>query len=256
MALAQVLRRVSAPAGRSALRYMGTPCKRLISGAAGGAGVSWGKRSLLFDCSSRSGQPMVRSMSSASSDSGLLRVLKSEIEHEAEQEKSQEVDKPPKPFTLQDKPGTQEIILRRSYGSEDIAITCVLQTDPYANPAEEEGAEEGDDEQQFSPESVHMNVSISKGGDKPVLEIGCVTTGDDVTIDKVAYVENGSDKELIYDGPEFVELDEELQKQFQRFLEARGINEDLCDFLMKFMPEKERQEYVRWLKNVEAFVKL
>ncbi|KAJ7567756.1 hypothetical protein O6H91_01G005600 [Diphasiastrum complanatum] len=263
--MAQALRRASASAGHSALRYMqaAQQSKRLIfcasrGTAAAAAASSWDKGSLtqvLFGCSRQS---LVRCMSSGS-DGGLLRVLKSEIEFESEQDKAQAIEKtPPKPFTLHDKPGTQEIVIRRSYGSEDIAITCVFQNDPYANTPEEDDdqADEDDDDEQVTPESVHMTVSISKGGDKPVLEISSVTSGEDVSIERVAYLENPSDKELVYDGPEFVELDEELQKQFQRFLESRGVNEELGHFLMQYMPEKERQEYVRWLKNVEAFIKV
>jgi complement component 1 Q subcomponent-binding protein len=56
-------------------------------------------------------------------------------------------------------------------------------------------------------------------------------------------------------GPVCRSLDENLQKQFKKFLEARGIDGNLADYLSDLMEDKEKREYSRWLQNIEAFVK-
>ncbi|XP_002989311.2 uncharacterized protein At2g39795, mitochondrial [Selaginella moellendorffii] len=195
---------------------------------------------------------------SSSGDSGLLKVLKSEIEHEKGENEGGDIKvKPPSPFTLHNESGRQEVILRRSYNSEDIAVTCLFRVSPYDEPEEEEESEEDEPDTPVSQEEIHMVVTIAKGGDGPSLEISCTCSQGEIEIEKISYLddESSKDDELAYTGPVFGELDENLQKQFTKYLEARGINEELCNFLVNYMPEKERQEYIRWLEKIEKFVK-
>ena len=51
------------------------------------------------------------------------------------------------------------------------------------------------------------------------------------------------------------ELDEELQEAVREYLEDRGVNDELAEFLHGYIEGKERGEMVRWLKNVESYVK-
>lgn len=106
---------------------------------------------------------------------------------------------PPQPFKLEDKPGKLEVILRRSHGQEDIALTCMYQP---GMGAQEEGEYDDDD---MPPEQnvVHLTVAITKGPDSPVLELGCVLQKDLVTIGHVHYLEDKSSKEPTFDGPDF-----------------------------------------------------
>ena len=53
----------------------------------------------------------------------------------------------------------------------------------------------------------------------------------------------------------FRQLDEHLQRQFKKYLDARGINEDLSNYLLDLLEDKEQREYQRWLQNVEAFIR-
>ena len=52
----------------------------------------------------------------------------------------------------------------------------------------------------------------------------------------------------------YQELDDKLQEEFAAFLLERGINNELGDYLITLVNDKEEQEYRRWLENVRKFV--
>ncbi|SCU91542.1 LADA_0F10594g1_1 [Lachancea dasiensis] len=60
-------------------------------------------------------------------------------------------------------------------------------------------------------------------------------------------------RELVYHGPPFSNLDEELQESLEVYLESRGINEELATFIGTYSEFKENKEYIAWLKNMKSF---
>ncbi|CAR21227.1 Mam33p [Lachancea thermotolerans CBS 6340] len=60
-------------------------------------------------------------------------------------------------------------------------------------------------------------------------------------------------RELVYHGPPFSNLDEELQESLEAYLESRGINEELATFIGTYSEFKENKEYINWLKNMKTF---
>ena len=54
-----------------------------------------------------------------------------------------------------------------------------------------------------------------------------------------------------YAGPDFEDLDDTVQENFDEFLASVGINDQLCDFIDHSAVDKEQREYIRWLKNVQ-----
>lgn len=60
-------------------------------------------------------------------------------------------------------------------------------------------------------------------------------------------------RELVYHGPPFSNLDEELQESLEAYLESRGITEELASFIEGFSEYKENQEYIKWLNNMKNF---
>ncbi|KAI5301853.1 hypothetical protein KEM56_001283, partial [Ascosphaera pollenicola] len=66
--------------------------------------------------------------------------------------------------------------------------------------------------------------------------------------------EQGWQRQSLYTGPPFGNLDEELQVLLERYLDERGIDEGLATFIPDYMEFKEQKEYVRWLKNLRGFV--
>lgn len=56
-----------------------------------------------------------------------------------------------------------------------------------------------------------------------------------------------------YQGPRFSELDESIQTGFETYLEAKGINDELADFIISFSEMKEENEYRTWLNELTNF---
>ncbi|XP_042386643.1 uncharacterized protein At2g39795, mitochondrial-like [Zingiber officinale] len=59
---------------------------------------------------------------------------------------------------------------------------------------------------------------------------------------------------LAYEGPDFSDLDENLQKSFHKYLEIRGISPLTTNFLHEYMINKDSREYLLWLKNLKQFI--
>ncbi|OBA23023.1 mitochondrial glyco protein [Metschnikowia bicuspidata var. bicuspidata NRRL YB-4993] len=57
-----------------------------------------------------------------------------------------------------------------------------------------------------------------------------------------------------YQGPQFSNLDESLQLGMEKYLENKGINEELADFIFAFAEVKEETAYRKLLSNVSKFL--
>lgn len=102
-----------------------------------------------------------------------------------------------------------------------------------------------------------MKVFVSKPSATPVLRFDCRAFADgggaaDYDITAVWYHsfpgDTGDDK---YEGPEFRDLDTRLQVALKEYLMARGVNSKLASSLLRHLLEKERVQYVSWLKTLE-----
>lgn len=101
--------------------------------------------------------------------------------------------------------------------------------------------------------AMEFEVKVTSDGDQ--LIFNCLA-GDGVEIDAVSFyraTDDDTDKN-VYDGPKFDELDPRVQAAFYTYLDERGVDPELCQFIHHFAPYKENTEYVAWLGNVEAFV--
>lgn len=67
-------------------------------------------------------------------------------------------------------------------------------------------------------------------------------------------VEANFESQVIYGGPTFGDLDEDLQMHFQRYLDERGIDSSLAEFLPNYIEYKEEREYANWLDKIRKFV--
>ncbi|KAI5073680.1 hypothetical protein GOP47_0012066 [Adiantum capillus-veneris] len=85
---------------------------------------------LCSPCASGLDQRFSYATRSAAADSYLVEVFKTEIEHELREEANKEgsLKGSAGPFELSDKAGTEEVILSRKFGSEQIAITCLVES--------------------------------------------------------------------------------------------------------------------------------
>ncbi|KAK3422541.1 hypothetical protein EUGRSUZ_G02989 [Eucalyptus grandis] len=188
------------------------------------------------------------------SDESLLRVLESEIQCAEEADDHDRVEDAPGgfPFEIEDKPGFQTITLSREYQGEEIKVEVSM---PDLVTGEDDGDDnQDDDDEKASQSSIPLVVSVAKGNGQFV-EFCCTAYPDEIVIDSLAVknAENTEDQ-IAYEGPDFQDLDENLQKAFHKYLEIRGIKPSTTNFLHEYMINKDSREYLMWLKNLKKFV--
>lgn len=109
-----------------------------------------------------------------------------------------------------------------------------------------------------------VNVIVEKAG-KGALAVETVAQDGMIVIENVYYykdaahahaktIEKVHERQDLYVGPPFSNLDEDLQVLLERYLEERGVNAALAIFVPDYIDMKEQKEYLRWLSNVKGFV--
>ncbi|KAF9597699.1 hypothetical protein IFM89_021186 [Coptis chinensis] len=188
-------------------------------------------------------------------NSNLVQILESEIGCAEEEDDSNQVEGLPNgfPFKIRDEPGMKTIILEKEYEGEVIKVE-VHTPEIYENEDEDENNGDGDGEKEGHA-SIALVVKVTKGRNGTSLEFGCTADPDEITIDSLIVKDHDtSEDDLAYGGPDFQDLDENLQKGFYKYLEVRGIKPSTTNFLYEYMMKKDGKEYLRWLKNVKKFV--
>ena len=209
-----------------------------------------------------------------SGERGLSQVLGEELEHERTTYKPSEVvaKGPPEPFEMIETDGDCEITLVRAYGDdEEIAVTFNATEDPYEEDeyfASEVDGAVGETDEEDEDVTIYFSVSVSRSDGHEGLEFSCATDGETVEVRNVRYESLGGasgdgeadedDEDAYfssYPGPNYDELDESVQEEFHKYLEARGIDATLANYIAEAHVDKEQREYTRWLENVANFVK-
>ncbi|KAJ2904111.1 hypothetical protein MKZ38_008829 [Zalerion maritima] len=187
------------------------------------------------------------------------------------------------PFKLVDNPGKDDVILTRSFGEETITVAFSIadlanfdsendmfdddMNDDMEGQRGEEDGEEGSSSQGEQPRPpCRLHIVIEKPGrTKGALNIEATAAEEGIMIESVYFYNNPElahtkspeaefASQEVYPGPPFSSLDEDLQIQFERFLEERGINEAVGIFASEYMEFKEQREYATWLKDVKGFI--
>ncbi|ODQ65847.1 mitochondrial glyco protein [Nadsonia fulvescens var. elongata DSM 6958] len=166
-------------------------------------------------------------------------------------------------------PGTDEIELIKKNGGETIRVYfAVSDVTENSNEIFEEGEVEAENEIEDGPASpIRINIVVSKDNaeSKGALSIEAISQDDVFLIENVVpYVNletatansaNGEfSRRLAYRGPSFENLDEGLQSAFEVYLESRGINVELAQFITEYSYWKENVEYVNWLSKVKSII--
>ncbi|CAA0809396.1 Mitochondrial glycoprotein family protein [Striga hermonthica] len=190
----------------------------------------------------------------AESDAALLRVIEYEVKCAEESEAGNEPEEVPAdfPFKIEDHPGQQTVTLSRDYQGEK--VTVEVHTPDLTGNEDDDEDDDDDEEESASGPNIPLVVRISKKSG-PALEFSCTAYSDEIVIDSLAVKDPEVDEEQIaYEGPDFADLDENLQKAFHKYLEIRGIKAKTTNFLVDYMTNKDAREYTEWLKNLQKFV--
>ncbi|XP_075505160.1 uncharacterized protein At2g39795, mitochondrial-like [Primulina tabacum] len=192
----------------------------------------------------------VSEMENSAFEGKILRLIHKEIHYALEYS-------PPSPhipefnaFEVDARPGEQFIRLVRKYGeTEDVKVEVTM----FDGSVPVKKA--GDDSDNEDDMKLHITliVDIFKRGSINVLEFVCSAWPDNIEIRKVFTRGLERTKDLPYLGPDFKELDDEMQNSFYDFLEARGVDDDLAVFLHRYMTNKDKVEYVRWMEKVNSY---
>ncbi|XP_071714354.1 uncharacterized protein At2g39790, mitochondrial-like [Rutidosis leptorrhynchoides] len=99
-----------------------------------------------------------------------------------------------------------------------------------------------------------MMTCIHKNDEIGVLQFRCDIWPNRVEIKQVFMRDEHWSYWKPYAGPPFDELDDELQTALYDYLETRGINVELAHLLHKLMKHKRKNEYIRWMVDVDYFL--
>ncbi|KAK4700154.1 hypothetical protein P7C70_g6100, partial [Phenoliferia sp. Uapishka_3] len=181
-------------------------------------------------------------------------------------------------WKIEDTPGADEVVLTRTWENESIRLLFSISdldagdVEPesfdeaeadgaVAEPTESEGAEE-EGEASFP---VEATITVTKSNGGGALTIDAVAQDGLFSISNISFyndaklangltAEDDWKRQGLYIGPDFQNLDEAVQTEFENYLEERGINSDLALFIPDFAEYKEQKEYLTWLTSVKKFV--
>ncbi|KAL1221030.1 hypothetical protein V5N11_012293 [Cardamine amara subsp. amara] len=190
----------------------------------------------------------VSEMRRSAFEGNILRLIRSEIQSELDHSPPLQPEDRFGPFTVDERPGEQWISLRRKFGDkEDIKIEATMFDGSV--PSSKSASSDPDDVQ------LHITfiVNISKG-DGETFEIMCSAWPDTIQISRFFVRKSSKNSPNAYTGPEFQEMEDELQDSLYRFLEERCISDDLAEFLHRYMKNKDKAEYIRWMETVKSYV--
>ncbi|PYH98254.1 mitochondrial glyco protein [Aspergillus ellipticus CBS 707.79] len=197
-------------------------------------------------------------------------------------------------WEVKDVPGEQEVVLTKKFGSEEIRLTFTVADLQNLSEQEEFGDDALDELEGHQPVNrgngavsqhpedqvsaadreldedlepsfpARVNITIEKPSHGALL-IQTVAQDGLFQIEEASYfnkpdlahaqtAEKDWDRQSLYSGPPFENLDEDLQSFLERYLEERGINAELANMIPDYIQVKEQKEYVRWLENVKNFI--
>lgn len=216
-----------------------------------------------------------RRLGSGASDIPLSQKLQEELQYEKEARANESSPEFLRNFleqgvwSIEDIPGHDEVALTRKFGDENIRIIfsiADIQADTEFEPENEDPGDEADESP--NPSSpVRAALTITKTSGPGALSVDMVCQDSHFLIENISFYEDAKlSQELtaeadwkrrgLYIGPAFETLDVGVQDEFDKYLQERGINENVAAFIPDYAAHKEQQEYVKWLNKVKRFVDL
>ncbi|KAK2644735.1 hypothetical protein Ddye_019930 [Dipteronia dyeriana] len=189
----------------------------------------------------------VSEMRKAAFEDNISRLIRREIQFELEHFPSKQLATKFNSFTVDEQPGEQWIRLRRKFEeNEDIKVEATMFDGSI--PVSKAGGPGQDVKLHIS-----LVINIHKG-DGEVLEFLCSAWPDSIEITNLFVRGNDKKPSRPYFSPQFKELDDDLQDSLYEFLEERGIDEKLAEFLHEYMVNKDKTEFIRWMETVKSYI--
>lgn len=122
-----------------------------------------------------------------------------------------------------------------------------------------ESSEEVDEEVQFVTLPFSLEIKRDSIPDKTLL-FDCVLEGDEsengIIIENVSVMPaEGSKADSSYSAPNYSQLDESLQENFEEFINNLVASEELMGFIKNYSLASEAGLYQKWLKDVRSILK-
>ncbi|CAH0473641.1 unnamed protein product [Peronospora belbahrii] len=170
-----------------------------------------------------------------------------------------------KVFKIKESSGCMDVILQGSVDDDSIKIkfnaqdTVELEDDDMGydeeHEQEQEEEEEVDEEEDDELPGVRFTADVIR--DNKGLQFDCVA-GSNLTVERVRYLHDfakDDEDETLYFGPNFIDLELDVQDKFYSYLAERKIDDELAQFIAQFADLKEQREYLTFLEDAETFVK-
>lgn len=171
-------------------------------------------------------------------------VLKREMDEEAHRIGKPTEPAPPAGWTVERAPGNATFSLQRKFQDEDILIryTPTENTDVNYHELTAFITRNG--------KALVIEVSVEEGE----LVLNGISFFQDEGLAKSVSAESDVSRAKLYPGPKLSELDDTIMDHFIRYLEERGINSELGEFVSLYSFWAEQQEFEGWLESIHDFV--
>ncbi|KAL7121690.1 hypothetical protein ACP275_01G000400 [Erythranthe tilingii] len=188
--------------------------------------------------------------SSSPFESKIRRILRNEIQYHYDYAPPHQPVAQFDRFIVEDRPGEQWITLRgKSADDENIKIEATMFDGSILVPKSEDA------------EDVRLHISmvvdIWKGERSDhFMEFVCSAWPDCFEIQRVVifkppHQQHSPSQPCM--GPDIRNLNTQLRNEFYKFLNTRGVNDGLSNFLHKYMINKDRIELIHWLGKVQSY---
>ncbi|KCV68605.1 hypothetical protein H696_04898 [Fonticula alba] len=188
-------------------------------------------------------------------------------EHDYETKHVEEPPAVPEGFSIVTKPGSTNVMMTSKFNDEEVQIffQVAKQDDPSEGMDDEEGGEQFNN--QNVPHAPFVANIIRRGGENPgVLAFELIADDGDIYIDGIYFgkdidvmlsreLNDEYKRSLIYSGPNFNTLPEDLQRTWFEFLGERKIDAAMSDFIPQYIDYKENKDYIGWLNDISRFLK-
>jgi complement component 1 Q subcomponent-binding protein len=168
-------------------------------------------------------------------------------------------------FAIKESDSSTEVVLEgEAHGDSirvkfDVQDVVELEDEEYMDDEDEEEEETEEEEEEEEPEDelpgIRFVAEVTR--DNQGLQFEGVASSN-LTVERVRFLHDvtaDSDKDDLYLGPNFIDLELDVQEHFYSYLAARKVNDDLAQFITQFADLKEQREYLSFLEDTAKFVK-